>query len=368
MKKQISLLSIVLLAGCQSQQKEDLAALLKQEATLQKQLSEIQTKIQALRKDSIQPILISAEKLHAGIFQSYLSFQGKIDADDNISLSSEMPGTITKIYVHTGDDVKAGQILAETDARTLQQSIQALQSNLDFVNELYEKQKKLWEQKIGTEVQYLQVKSQKENLEKTLASLQEQLRMTKIISPIDGTVDAIDIKVGQMVAPGMPAIRIINFNHLKAKADIPENYIGQIHSNDKVKIILPDIQDTLYSKITYVSRTINPITRTFNIEIYLGNNSKLHPNQVAILEINNYTSAQPVVSVPINYIQTDTNGDKYVYIVENTKVKKVVIRIGKLSKDRAEILSGLQSDDLLIKTTVSLQEGTPVIIQNNSVL
>jgi RND family efflux transporter MFP subunit len=368
MKKSLSIISVILIAGCNSSKKDDLSSLLKQEAELKKQLSEVEAKIKSLKKDTINPILVSVIDLKLEIFKSYLTFQGKVDADDNVAVSSEMPGTVTKIYVKVGDNVKAGQVLAETDSRTIQQSIQALQSNLEFVNELYEKQKKLWEQKIGTEVQYLQVKSQKENLEKTLASLQEQLRMTKIISPIDGTVDAVDIKLGQMVAPGMPAIRVINFNHLKVKADVPENYMSQIHQGNNVKIFFPDIQDSLITKLTYVSRTINPITRTFNVEVYLGNNSKLHPNQVAILSINNYTSEKPVISVPINYIQTDVNQQKFVYVVENNKVKKVYVKIGKQSADKVEILSGLEPNSKLIKTTVTLQEGTPVIIQDNSIL
>lgn len=368
MKKTTSILSLVILTSCASKQADDLNVLLKQEAELQKQLSDVQRKIKALRKDSLQPILVSVEKLTPKIFKAYLTFQGKVDADDNIAVSSEMPGTITKIYVSGGDNVKAGQVLAETDARSIQQSIQALQSNLDFVTELYEKQKKLWEQKIGTEVQYLQVKAQKENLEKTLASLQEQLRMTKIISPIDGTVDAVDIKVGQMVAPGMPAIRVINFNKLKVKAEVPENYLSQIQTGNPVKIILPDIQDSIESKITYVSRTINNTTRTFNVEVFIGNNNKLHPNQVAVLKINTYTSSKPVISVPLNYIHTDADGSKFVYIAENNKVKKVRVQTGKISDGRTEIISGLNENDILIKTTVSMKEGTPVIIQENSVL
>jgi len=363
---------LMLLNACKTNTEKSLQGnldhLLKQEAELQKQLSEVQKKIKALRKDSLQPILVSVEKLTPQVFKAYLTFQGKVDADDNIAVSSEMPGTVTKIYVSVGDNVKAGQVLAETDARSIQQSIQALQSNLDFVTELYEKQKKLWEQKIGTEVQYLQVKAQKENLEKTLASLQEQLRMTKIISPIDGTVDAVDIKVGQMVAPGMPAIRVINFNKLKVKADVPENYVSQIQTGNPVKILLPDIQDSLENKVSYVSRTINNVTRTFNAEVFIGNNHKLHPNQVAVLKINTYSSAKPVISVPLNYLHTDVDGSRFVYVAENNKVKKVRVQIGKVSEGRVEILSGLNENELLIKTTVSMKEGTPVIVQENAVL
>lgn len=367
MKKAISVLPLIILASCGGKKQEDLNSLLKKEAELQKQLTEIRQQITALKKtNSTEPVLVSVEKLMPQVFKSYLNFQAKVDADDNIALSSEMPGTITKIYVKPGDNVKAGQILAETDARAIQQSIQALQSNLDFVSELYEKQKKLWEQKIGTEVQYLQVKSQKENLEKTLASLQEQLRMSKIISPIDGTVDAVDIKVGQMVAPGIPAIRVINFNHLKVKADIPENYISDIQAGSPVQIISGT--DTIHSKLSYVARTINNISRTFNAEVYVGNHPKLHTNQMVILRINNYTSSKPVIVIPVSYINADNENYKYVYVVENNVCKKRKIQIGKISDDKAEIISGLQENDLLIKSGINLTENVPVVIQNNSVL
>lgn len=366
MKNKISYLSLIVLASCGNQKQEDLNTLLKREAELQKQLAEVQAKIKSLRKDTAQAILVSVQKITPQIFHSYLTLQAKVDADDNISVSSEMPGTITKIYVKPGDEVKAGQILAETDARSIQQSIQALQSNLDFVNELYEKQKKLWEQKIGTEVQYLQVKSQKENLEKTLASLQEQLRMTKIITPIDGTVDAVDIKVGQMVAPGMPAIRVVNFNHLKVKADVPENYISEVKIGNPVKIIAGT--DTIISKVSYVARTINNISRTFNVEVFVGNNTKLHTNQMVVLKINNYTSEKPVIAVPIAYVHTDTDGASFVYVVENNKIKKKIIKTGKMSDEKVEVISGLNENDLLIKAGVNLTENAPVIIQENSVL
>ncbi len=368
MKNKILLLSSVLLVACSGNKNNSLAELLKQESELKVKLSEVQTKIAELKKDSAEAIYVSVEKLQPRIFKSYLSFQGKVDAEDNISISSQMPGTITKINVKVGDVVQEGQVLAETDSRAVQQSIQALQSNLDFVNQLYEKQKSLWEQKIGTEVQYLQVKAQKENLEKTLASLQEQIRMTKIISPIAGTIDAVDIKVGQMVAPGMPAIRVINYNNLKVKADIPEAYISKINIGNPVKVILPEINDSIFSKISYTSKSINVVSRTFTAEVYFGNNAKLHPNQNAILYINNYTSESPVIIVPISYIQTEQNGSKYVYVVENNRAKKKEIKTGYIYEGNVEILSGLSEGTLLIKSAVNLKDNDPVIIQSNSVL
>src|SRR5688572_22850434 len=146
------------------------------------------------------------------VFSSYIDVQGKVDAEENVALNAEMPGTVAKINVRLGDAVGAGQVLAELDSKVIQQGIAELQGGLELATTMFEKQKNLWDQKIGTEMQYLQAKNQKESLEKKMATLQEQLKMSKIISPISGIVDAIDIKVGQATMPGMPAIRVVNMN------------------------------------------------------------------------------------------------------------------------------------------------------------
>lgn len=344
---------------------ESLTALKSKQAELKTQLADISSKISKLEGDSAKKfVLVEANAIVPTIFKTYINVQGRVDAEESVSLSSEMPGTITKINVKPGDEVSKGQVLAETDARALQQSISDLQTNAELVNQLFEKQKALWNQKIGTEVQYLQAKTQKESMEKKLATLQEQVRMTKIISPINGTIDAVDIKLGQLTAPGMPAIRVINFNNLKVKADLAESYAAKVHRGDEVMIKFPDSNDTLTAKINYSSRAISAMNRTFGVEILLDNKKEYHPNQIAILNINDYKSIKPVLTVPISYVQKDLKGTHFVLIAEGNKAAKRNVVLGKEYNGVAEIKEGLTESDLLITSGYDgLNEGDAIKIK-----
>lgn len=347
--KHVLIASSILLAACGGEKVETVSELKAKQAELKTQLSEIAAKISKLEGDSAKKfVLVEANAISPSIFKTYINVQGRVDAEESVSLSSEMPGTITKINVNVGDVVSKGTVLAETDARALQQSISDLQTNADLVNQLYEKQKTLWDQKIGTEIQYLQAKTQKESMERKLATLQEQVRMTKIISPINGTIDAIDIKLGQLTAPGMPAIRVVNFNNLKLKADLAESYASKVHKGDEVMVKFPDSDDTITSKINYSSRAINTLNRTFGVEILLDNKQEYHPNQIAIININDYKSAKPVISVPLNYVQKDLKGSRFVLVAENNKAVKRFITLGKEYNGNVEIKEGLSETDLLI--------------------
>ena len=343
-----ALASSIILASC-GENKESLSDLKSQQADLKTQLSEISSKILKLQGDSAKKfVLVEANLITPTIFKTYINVQGRVDAEESVSLSSEMPGTITKINVKVGDKVSKGQALAETDARALQQSIADLQTNTQLVNQLYEKQKALWDQKIGTEVQFLQAKTQKESMQNKLATIQEQVRMTKIISPINGTIDAVDIKLGQLTAPGMPAIRVINFSNLKIKADLAESYAAKVHKGDEVLVKFPDTNDTLTARINYSSRAINIMNRTFGVEILLNNKKEYHPNQIAILNINDYKSKNPVLTIPLNYIQKDLKGAHFVLIANVNKAKKRYIKVGKQYNGVTEIIEGLSETDLLI--------------------
>ena len=150
-------------------------------------------------------------------FKTFIEVQGRVDAEESVSLSSEMPGTINKINVSSGDNVFIGQVLAETDTRVIQQQLQDLEINYELAKQVFVKQENLWNQKIGTEIQFLQAKTTKESLEKKISMIQEQLKMSKIISPINGTVDGVNVKIGQPVFPGMAAISVVNFSKLKVK-------------------------------------------------------------------------------------------------------------------------------------------------------
>lgn len=362
----IFLVSAVLFSACSGEKEESLGDLKTKQAELKTQLAEVSSKIAKLEGDSGKKVvLVEAAPVVPAIFKTYINAQGRIDAEESVSLSSEMPGTITKINVKPGDEVRKGQVLAETDARALQQGISDLETNSQLVNQLYEKQKALWDQKIGTEVQFLQAKTQKESVEKKMATLQEQVRMTKVISPIDGTVDAVDIKLGQLTAPGMPAIRVINFSNLKVKAELAESYAGKVHKGDEVLIRFPDSNDTLSAKVSYSARAINPMNRTFGVEIYLDNKKEFHPNQVAIININDYKSEKPVISIPLNYIQKDLKGQAFVLVAENNKATKRNISMGKEYNGKVEVTGGLTANDLLITEGYDgLNEGDLVKIKN----
>lgn len=355
----------LLLASCGGSNPEGLTELKAKQAELKTQLADITSKISKLEGDSGKKfVLVEANPVIPAVFKTYINVQGRVDAEENVSLSSEMPGTITKINVKPGDQVSKGQVLAETDARAIQQSIADLKTNADLVNQMYEKQKALWDQKIGTEVQYLQAKTQKESMENKMALLQEQARMTKIISPINGTVDAVDIKLGQLTAPGMPAIRVVNFNNLKIKADLAESYGSKVHKGDEVLVRFPDSNDTLTTQVSYSSRSISAMNRTFGVEILLDSKKEYRPNQIAILNINDYKSSKPVITVPINYVQKDLKGTHFVLVADGNKAAKRNVTLGKEYNGVAEVKEGLSETDLLITSGYDgLNEGDAIQIK-----
>ncbi len=366
MKKTIIIISsIALLAACTQDKKAELEKLKKKDADLKTQIDSLETQI--ARADTTKKIVpttaVSVVALKPEVFKNYIDVLGAVEADENVSISSEMPGTITKINVKVGNEVNKGDVLAETDARGITQQISDLQTNADLVNQIYQRQKNLWEQKIGTEVQYLQAKTNKESMEKKMAALQEQLRMSKIISPISGTVDAVDIKLGQIASPGMPSIRVINFANLKVKADVAESYASKIKKGSDVIVRFPDTNDTLLAKVNFVSRAINANTRSLTVEVLLDNNKDYHPNMATRLNINDYQSATPVIIVPVRTIQKDENNAPFVFVAEGNIAKKHLITIGKEYGGRSEIITGLKEGDKLVTLGYDLiNDGTALTI------
>lgn len=349
LKSVLMMSSLALLVACGGgDKKAELEELKKQEAEIKAKIAVLEADVALKDTTKEKRISVAVITLKPEIFKNYIDVQGKVDADENVSLSTEMPGTITKINVKVGDEVSKGEVLAETDAKAIMQSISDLQTNMDLVNQIYEKQKSLWDQKIGTEVQFLQAKTNKESMEKKMAALQEQLRMTKIISPITGNVDAVDVKVGQAVAPGFPAIRVINFSNLKVKAEVAESYASKIKSGSEAIIHFPDMNDTVVGKINFVARAINQSTRTFTVEVLLDNKKEYHPNMVARLNLNDYQSKQPVIVVPVNVIQKDENNASFVYVAENNTAVKKIVSLGKQYSGKAEVLSGIKEGDMLV--------------------
>jgi RND family efflux transporter MFP subunit len=188
--------------------------------------------------------------------------------------------------------------------------------------------------------------------------------MSKVISPINGTVDGVNIKIGQTIAPGMNAITVVNFSNLKVKADVAESYSSRIKTGDEVLIYFPDNNDSIVSKIHYASRTINLLSRTFAVEALLNTSEELHPNMVAKLKINDYTSPKPCVVLPIKFIQKSATGN-YVLLAENGKAVKRTITVGKEYSGLAEITGGLKDGDQLIVRGYDLViEGDAIQVQD----
>lgn len=357
MKKIVFILGIlVTIAACQKQTDKtaELAKLMKEHDKISEQISKLQAEIAASdtsagAKMKVKNVAVSEIKIQP--FNHYIEIQGKVDGDDNVTVSPKTMGIVVNIRVVEGDEVKKGQVLAELDGEVMKKTIAQLTEQLNFATTIYNKQKNLWDQKIGSEVQYLTAKNNKENLENQINTMQEQMQMTRIISPINGTVEEIPIKVGQSVAPGMVAFRVINFSKAKVTAELAEAYAPKVKSGDKVKIYFPDYQQEIEAQLTFASRFINPTNRTFQVEARFNPGSlQMKANMIAVVKINDYNTAETIV-VPINTVQKDLAG-QYVFVAESGKdhqvAKKKEVTLGLVYNGMVEIKSGLKSGDKII--------------------
>ena len=290
--------------------------------------------------------VVAIETLKPKSFTNYITVQGKVDADENVTVSPEAGGNVLRLLVAVGDNVQKGQLLAELDGKVLQQGIAEVQTGLDLATTLYNKQKSLWEQQVGTEIQYLSAKNQKESLERKLATLQQQLELTRIKSPVDGTIDEVFLKTGQLAAPGFPAFRVVNFSHLKVKAEVPENYVTHVKKGNNALVLFPDMNDSIVGTLTFSAKVISPMNRTFNVEVALDQSKDYRPNMIAILKIIDYTTNNAIV-VPEGTIQNTEDGS-FVYVNKNGKAKKTKVTVGHEYNGVAEITSGLNENDQLI--------------------
>jgi RND family efflux transporter MFP subunit len=327
---------------------------------LKKKRDELNVQIEKLEKeagpseDKTERVKnVAVTEISPAPFAHYIEIQGKVDSDENLTLTSKTMGVVTSIKVKVGDTVKKGQVLAELDNQVMVQGLSELQTQIQFANNLYQKQKNLWEQKIGTEVQYLTAKNNKEALENKLVTMQQQIDMTRIKSPIDGTVDEIMLKLGQNAAPGVPAVRVVNATHLKIKADLAESYASKVKKGNDVIVSFPDLNKEIKSNITFSGSVINPLTRSFTVEAALPDNKlELRPNMVAVLKIADY-KAEDAITIPVNALQSSEEGS-YVYIASNKGGKliaeKAIVETGLTYNNQVEIKSGLKPGDKVVTT------------------
>ncbi|CAN5324766.1 efflux RND transporter periplasmic adaptor subunit [soil metagenome] len=317
-------------------------------------------------------------------FVHYLDLQGKIDAE-NISYITPrgMGGQVKGLFVKKGDNVRKGQLLVKLDdaiARqnvvTVRQSLGAVQTQLALAKSVYQRQKNLWEQNIGTEVQVLQAKTNMETLQAQLNTMyenvrlaQEQLAMTNVYSNVSGVADEVNIHVGETFTGNpMAGIKIVNTNNLKVTTDISETYVGRVKKGTPVQIVITDLNKTLQSSISVVSPSISATSRGFYAEAKIPYDPALKPNQSVMMRIQDY-AANNVMVIPVNVIQTDEKG-KYVYVTQklsNGKLvaKKKQVMIGEINGEKVEIKGGLNTgDEIITEGYQSLYDGQTITIKS----
>jgi len=286
-------------------------------------------------------------------FMSYVKIQGTVMTDNVVMASSETGGRIMSMTVNEGDYVKAGQLIATMDAGVVQNQLDEMQTSLDLAKTVYERQKRLWDQKIGSEMQFLQAESTVESLEKSMETIKSQFAKKDVFAPMSGYADRIFLKQGEMASPGMPIIQILNTGSVKIIADVPETYLTSIKRGDYVDIHFPALEKDMKRKVTMVGRSIDPSNRTFKIEMASSNpGGVLKPNLLAELNIIDKKLDDQVI-IPLEVIQQEVTGKRYVYVVENTdaeklRAKKIYIDSGDSYDNQIIITEGLDGDESLI--------------------
>ncbi len=359
----------LLLAGCTGKVGDKKARL----DQLKKEHDQLTEEIMKLEKEltpanAVSATMVTVDVITKKPFEHYIEVQGRIDGNENIAVSPRnQGGTVTRILVHEGDAVTSGQVLAELDAEVLKQQLSDLNNKLAFVTDLYSRQKTLWDQKIGSEVQYLKAKNDMESVQNSISTLEDQIKMSVITSPINGTVEDIPIKVGQLASPSspIPAFRIVNFSKAKALADVGEAYSSKVKTGDQVKIFLPDLNRELTNQITFASKFINPTNRTFLVEAALpGSDIIFRANMIAVLRIKDYTNPS-AIAVPQNYIQNSRDEGQFIFVAAEENGKKVarkrIIKPSVTYNGLTEIVNGLNEGDKIITAGYKdLYNGQPI--------
>jgi membrane fusion protein (multidrug efflux system) len=347
----LALALVVAACGQSTDKKAELEKLKKEQAALSTKITDLEKEIAAANPDSekVKSKDVDVLELQPRVFNHYVQTQGHVEAEDNIMVSSKGMGVITQVYAKEGQLVSKGQVLAQIDNSLILRNIEGMKSQLELATSVYERQKNLWDQQIGTEVQYLQAKTAKESLEKQLEGLQEQNDMTRIKSPINGAVDEVSIKIGQNIAPGQPAARVVNTSDLKIVADISESFVTNVKKGNQVEVKIPELKRNITGTVTFVGKTIDLLSRTFAVEVKLPSEANLSPNMSAVLKVIYHTSPTAIV-VPVNTVQ-DVNGEKIVYIAEmdgkNMVARKKKVEVLGVFGNGAEV-SGLKAGDKIV--------------------
>ncbi|WP_440120676.1 efflux RND transporter periplasmic adaptor subunit [Tenacibaculum sp. Ill] len=372
MRKIYSLFAItLLLASCGGKKEQsvqdviasnDLAKIREKKASLDTQMQTLSDEIKVLN-DKISELdtnkkvpLITVLSAKEEVFDHYLELQGAVQTKQNVLIYPEMPGLLTRIYVKEGQYVKKGQTLAKIDDGGLANQLAQIEAQAALAETTYKRQKRLWEQKIGSEIQFLQAKTNYEAQTNAVSQLRRQLAKSVITAPFSGVIDDVIKEQGTVVAPGMGSevFRIVNLKNMYIETDVPESYITSIKKGKNVEVEFPVLGEKLTSKIRQAGNFINPANRTFKVEVEVPNkDGSIKPNLTAKLKINDYSNEKAIL-IPQSIISENANGEQYVYVVEDLKdqvgtAKQTIITTGKTQGDIIEVLSGIENGTKIIE-------------------
>lgn len=372
---------IATLLACQSKNEEtdltleDKKALLTEKQALKKSLEQeinrLQDEIVKLSPElQAKPTLIDTIHLNTETFIRNIDIQGSVEADERVSVVSEIPGRILSLTAKEGDYIKAGQLIATLDVEAIDKQIAEVNTSLSLAQDVFDRQSRLWNQNIGSEVQYLQAKNNVERLEKSLETLNHQLNKAKVYAPISGAVDVEVMKQGEYASPGMPIIQILNTSKIKIVTDLPERYLRIVKQGDWVDLNFPSIDMQMKGKVTQLGRTIDPANRTLEVKIAPSKySSLLKPNLLAEIQVEE-VNIPNVVKIPVEYILQEVDGKEFVYVVDfknpkELRAEKRYIETGESALNEIIVTSGLSDQDIVVsKGARNLSNGELVTYMN----
>ena len=328
-------------------------------ALIQADLAKIDDALATLVVAKDEEALVSVATIKDTVFNHYLEIQGNVDTKENILVQPEFSGNLTSLTVKAGQRVSKGQILGRVDDAGMSQQLASLENQYALAKTSFERQKNLWDKKIGSEIQFLQAQTQMVSAQKGVAQMRAQLSKTVIRAPFSGTIDEVFVEKGQIVAPSQQGLmRILNLGSMYVSTSVPETYIGKLKVGTEVDVFLTSLGKTYKGRVRQVGNYLNPNNRSFGIEVSVPNpENLLRPNQVAKLKIIDYSSKNAIV-VPTNVVQEDGTGSKFVFTVTNSNgktgtAKKVLVKVGKSSDNVTEVVSGLSANDIIVTEGVN---------------
>lgn len=351
------ILSLVLSCGTSDKESQSLTDLKTKKAALKEQMDRMGTELKEIEiaiseLDTLKKLMsVTSIKAEVKDFNHYVEVQGTVKADQTIDLHAEMGGTVTAILVKEGQKVSKGQLLATLDSDVIDNSVLQLDTQLALATTTFERQARLWEQNIGSEIQYLQAKAQKEGLENSVKSLKAQARKMKIIAPFSGIIDQIYAKTGELTSPQKPFLKLVNLNKVYVESEVTETYLNSIKKDTKVLLNFRSIGTSIEASVSQVGNFINPSNRSFKMRIDLKNpNNELKANLLADIKINDFKANGTVI--PTRLVQRDRDNKTFVYTIEpkenNHKVIKTYVTEVMNYDNQSYISDGLVPNSILV--------------------